>query len=154
SGFTFSYLQTPRTRSASYGFPELALRYGLMDRVEFRMYWAGQTFIQTQSRPGGLWQNVGGLNDLEVGFKWQLLPEDKERKWIPTTALITSIYTPAGGTSPLSFETVEPEINLIYGWNLTDKLTLAGSTGYLGERERIARRFFQRSDNFQLYHQS
>ena len=73
---------------------------------------------------------------MEVGFKWQFFAGDKERKWIPTTALITSIIAPTGGASTLSSETVEPYINLIYGWSLTDKLTLAGSTGYLGMRQQ------------------
>ncbi len=34
----------------------------------------------------------------------------------------------------------EPYINLIYGWSLTEKLTLAGSTGYLGMRRTAGAR--------------
>ena len=40
-------------------------------------------------------------------------------------------------TSPLfQSKTVEPYINLIYGWTATEKLTIAGSTGYTGVRQR------------------
>jgi hypothetical protein len=73
---------------------------------------------------------------MEVGFKWQLFPGDEKRQWIPTTALITSIYAPTGGTSPYSSETVEPYLNLLYDWSLTKKLSLAGSIGYLESASR------------------
>ena len=134
SGFTFNNQPASGARTTLYDLPELAMRYGITKRVEFRTFWQGQTWIQTQSRPGGPWRLGGGLSDMEVGFKWQLLTLDKEKKWIPSTALITSIYAPTGGTSVLGSHTVEPYINLIYGWGVTDKLTLGGSTGYLGMR--------------------
>jgi hypothetical protein len=127
SGWTFNGEKTSQTRADVYDFPELGIRYGLMNRVEFRT---------------------------QVGFKWQLFPGDEKRKWIPTTALITAIYAPTGGTSPYSSETVQPHVNLIYGWTLTKKLTLSGSTGYLGIREQAIPYALPRSDNFQLYHQS
>jgi len=153
SGFTFSNETTSATRTTLYDLPELAMRWGLFNRVEFRTFWQGQTWTQTQFRPGGPWRLGGGLSDMEVGFKWQLLTNDKERKWIPTTALITSIYAPTGGTSVLGSHTVEPYVNLIYGWSLTDKLTLAGSTGYLEMRQTDLGRG-RPADSFQRYHQS
>ncbi len=154
SGWTFNGEKTSGTRSYVYDFPELAMRYGLMDRVEFRMFWLGQTYAQTRSRPQGPWKSINGPSDMEVGFKWQLFPGDEERKWIPTTALITSIIAPTGGTSPYSSQTVEPYINLIYGWSLTKKLTLSGCTGDLGIREQGLAYSLRRSDNFQRYNQS
>src|SRR4029077_348219 len=142
-----------RTLIAVYDLPELSVRLGLTDRIEFRTFWLGQSYIQTQSRLGGPWRLGGGANDMEVGFKWQLFVGDKERKWIPTTALITSIYAPTGGTSILGSHTVEPYINLIYGWGLTDKLTIAGSTGYLGMRQTDLGPG-RAPDRFGRYHQS
>ncbi len=154
SGFTFDYQQGSSSRTTAYDFPELAMRLGLAKRVEFRTYWFGQTYSETQSRPGGPWKQLNGLGDMEIGFKWQLLEQNKDKKWIPTTALITSIYAPTGGTSPFSSETVDPYINLIYGWTATEKLTICGSTGYLGRREHFAPRPARRSDVFERYHQS
>jgi len=153
SGFTFNNEPTSATRTTLYDLPELAMRIGLFNRVELRTFWLGQTWTQTQFRPGGPWRLGGGLSDMEVGFKWQLLTNDKERKWIPTTALITSIYAPTGGTSVLGSHTVQPYVNLIYGWSLTDKLTLAGSTGYLEMRVTDLGRG-RPADSFQRYHQS
>ena len=46
----------------------------------------------------------------------------------------------------------EPYINLIYGWSLTEKLTLAGSTGYLGLRQQPSPGY--PADNYQRFHQS
>jgi hypothetical protein len=154
SGWTFNGEKTSQTRAYLYDFPELALRYGLTKRLEFRMFWLGQTFSQQRARRAGPWRSINGPSDMEVGFKWQLFPGDEKRKWIPTTALITSVIAPTGGTSPYSSETVEPDINLIYGWSVTKKLTLSGSTGYLGIREQAVPYSIPRSDNFQRWHQS
>jgi hypothetical protein len=154
SGWTFNGEKTSRTRDYVYDFPEMALRYGLIDRVEFRLFWLGQTFSQAQARRRGPWRSIDGPSDMEVGFKWQLFPGDEKRKWIPTTALITSVIAPTGGTSAYSSETVEPYVNLIYGWSITKKLTLSGSTGYLGIREQGVPNSIARSDDFQRWHQS
>jgi hypothetical protein len=154
SGFTFDYQQTRTTRSPAYDFPELAMRVGIAKRVEFRTFWLGQTYSQILSRSGGRPTQLNGPSDMEIGFKWQLLEGNKDALWIPTTALITSVYAPTGGTSPFSSENVDPYINLIYGWTPNEKLTIAGSTGYLERREHFAPRPSRRSDSFERYHQS
>ena len=107
SGFTFNNNPAgddPRHSYSLYDLPELAMRDGLFKRVEFRTFWQGQTWTQMQPRPGGpSGLKGGGLSDMEVGFKWQLLTEDKDRKWVPTTALITSVFAPTRGTLRLLF---------------------------------------------------
>jgi hypothetical protein len=154
SGFTFNQTTAGPTRSAVYDFPELAVRIGIMDRVEFRTFWLGQTYTQTQPRPGALWSRIAGPSDMEVGFKTQLIVGDPKRKWLPTTALITSIMAPTGGTSPYSAQTVQPYINLIYGWSATEKLSVGGSTGYLGMREQAILGPGPKADSFSRFHQS
>ncbi|MGA2704932.1 MAG: hypothetical protein ABSH35_28055 [Isosphaeraceae bacterium] len=69
SGFTFNNEPMSPARTTLYDLPELAIRYGLFNRVELRTYWLGQTWTQTQSRPGGPWRLGGGLSDMEVGFQ-------------------------------------------------------------------------------------
>jgi hypothetical protein len=153
SGFTYTYQQSGKTSNNLYDLPELAMRYGLADRVEFRMFWEGPTFATTTPvlRRGN---RLGGGSDTEVGIKWQLFAGDKDRKWIPTTALITSAIAPTGGSSPLSNGIAEPYINLIYGWSLTEKLTLAGCTGYLGQRLQPTPGSSLPANNYQRFHQS
>ena len=140
SGFTFDYQQTTSSRTTAYDFPELAMRWGVAKRVEFRTFWFGQTYAQTQSAFGRPTTQLNGPSDTEIGFKWQLIEGNKDVKWIPTTALITSIFAPVGGTSPYSSETVDPYINLIYGWTPFEKLSIGGSTGYLGRRDAFRAR--------------
>jgi hypothetical protein len=155
SGFTFDHLRTDAGRTTACDIPELAMRLGLAKRVEFRTFWFGQTWAQSQPPSGGRTTQSNGPSDMEIGFKWQLIERRKDRLWIiPTTALITSIFAPTGGTSPYSSETVDPYINLIYGWKPTEKLTLCGSIGYLGRRDHFATRRGRRSDAFERYHQS
>jgi hypothetical protein len=154
SGWTFNYKPSGKTRTELYDFPELAVRYGLTSRVEFRTFWLGETDADVQSTSRRPRRPVSGASDMEVGFKWQLFPGDKERKWIPTTALITSIFAPTGGSASISSETVEPYINLLYGWSPTDKLTITGCTGYTGLRSHGVPGLIQPADNYQRYHQS
>jgi Putative MetA-pathway of phenol degradation len=154
SGFTFNQTTAGPTRSAAYDLPELAVRIGIFDRVEFRTFWTGQTFTQSQVRPGALWSQVAGLSDMEVGFKTQLIKGDPKRLWLPTTALITSVIAPTGGTSYYSSQTVQPYINLIYGWSPTEKLSIGGSTGYLGMRQQALPSSGLKADSFSRFHQS
>jgi hypothetical protein len=135
SGFTFNSEQRGKTRTQLYDAPELAVRCGIWNRLELRTFWLGDDDSESESRRAGRSRHLIGPADMEAGFKWQLLTGDKERRWIPTTALITSVIAPTGGVSPFGSHTVEPYINLLYGWSVTDKLTLTGSTGYLGMRQ-------------------
>jgi hypothetical protein len=155
SGFTFNSERTSRTQAAVYDFPEIAMRIGVANRVEFRTFWFGQTYSQTWYRSERRPTQSNGPSDTEIGFKWQLIVGDKDRKWLPTTALITSIFAPTGGgSSPYSSENVEPYVNLIYGWNLTEKFTLSGSTGYTGVRLRGVPGSSVRADSYERYSQS
>jgi hypothetical protein len=154
SGFTYNYERSSVSHASLYDAPELAIRYGLYDRVEFRTFWLGPTTVEGEPAVRRSARINGGLGNMEVGFKWQLLPNDTERKWRPTTALITSIEAPTGGNSLIASDTVEPYINLIYGWNLSNKLTFGGSTGYLGIRQQPTPGTGGHAHNFQRWHQS
>jgi hypothetical protein len=151
SGYTFTHNLTSTTRTQTHALPELAVRAGLTDRVEFRTFWQGQTESRETDRLREFTRDIDGPNDMEIGFKTQLIPEDKQHPWRPTTALITSIMAPTGGASPYSSRTVQPNLNLLYGWTLSPDLTLAGSTGYLGLRKPGSGR---PADSFERFHQS
>jgi hypothetical protein len=136
SGYTFTHDLSDSTRIKTHDLPELAMRAGLTDRLEFRTYWLGQTESREISRIDGTTRIVSGPNDMEIGFKTQLITPDSDRRWLPTTALITSVYAPTGGDSPHSSGTVDPYVNLLYGWSLTESLRLVGSLGYQSMRDR------------------
>jgi hypothetical protein len=136
SGYTFTHDLTDSTRIRTHDLPELAMRAGITDRVEFRTFWLGQTESREISRIDGTTRIVSGPSDMEIGFKTQLITSDRDRRWLPVTALITSVYAPTGGDSPFSSGTVDPYVNLLYGWSLTESLRLAGSVGYQSMRDR------------------
>lgn len=151
SGYTFTHDLTATTRRNAHNFPELSVRVGLSERVELRTYWLGPTYSRSQGRIDGTTSNRNGVSDMEVGFKIQLLRGEKERPWLPTTALITSVIAPTGGSSPYSGQSVQPNVNLLYGWSVTDALTIAGSTGYLGIRQQNPA---APTDSFERFNQS
>ena len=72
SGFTYNRQQSPTATNNLYDLPEIAMRYGLMDRVEFRMFWEGPTFASSPSSGRPRANRLGGTSDTEIGFKWQL----------------------------------------------------------------------------------
>ena len=51
----------PRPMHNLYDFPELAMRYGLIDRVEFRIFWLGPTYAQGQPVHASRGRINGGL---------------------------------------------------------------------------------------------
>ena len=136
SGYTFAHDLTATTERNTQNFPELATRYGLTRWLEFRTFWTGATYSRTISRTGKPTVNQNGFSDTEFGFKSQLLVGDKDRIWRPTTALITSVIAPTGGNSPFGSQQVSAYASLIYGWNLTERFSIAGSSAYLGVRLR------------------
>ena len=151
SGYTYTHDLTSTTRTDQHNFPELSVRIGLAERLEFRTFWLGQNYSLARDRPRGSANALNGPSDMEIGFKSQLIRPDSGRKWLPTTALITSVMAPVGGSSPYSSETLNPYVNLLYGWSLGDRLTLAGSTGYLAMRTQDPDR---PADSFGRFNQS
>ncbi len=155
SGFSFTHDRTSTSSTGAYVYPELAVRVGIARRVEFRTYWLGETdMFSRPNRPGAPTQITRGASDMEVGFKTQLLFGDDEKRWRPTTALITSVIAPTGGNSPFGSQSVSPFVALLYGWSLTKHLTLAGGTGEVSSRRRILGGPNPHSDNFEQFFQS
>jgi hypothetical protein len=154
SGFTYNATRAGAVHTSLYDYPELAVRIGIAKRVEFRTFWLGETDTWSDARRLGRRPTVGGFSDMEFGFKWQLMTGDSKRKWLPSTALITSAIAPTAGHSALSSQQPEPYINLIYNWSLTEKLSLCCSTGYLGVRQEPPDGSRGMADSFSRFHQS
>ena len=151
SGYNFEHDLTDTTRTNGQDFPELATRYGLTDRLEFRTYWTGQVYHRTVDRRTGLAQTRNGSSDMEIGFKTQLWLQGEQSRFVPTTALITSVQTPVGGSSPNSSVVVQPYLDLLYGWEIGESWRLAASTGLQAMRDRQEGRA---ADSYEQYHQS
>lgn len=106
----------PAVRTHSIGEP--LLRAGVLaDWLELRIGW---NYAAEDS--GG--DRVDGAEDLYLGFKIGLTPQDG---WLPETAIIPQMTVPTGADG-FSGERTLPGVNLIYGWEINDRLSTAGST--------------------------
>jgi hypothetical protein len=126
AGYTYFYKDQNEEIEQSHTAPELLLRVGLTQDVEFRVRW------------NYVWQEVAvpnvdekeyfdGAEDLRWGFKLALTDQ---AGLIPESALKLESTAPTGG-SDWSTEHVEFGLVYIYGWKLADRWNLTGSSGVL-----------------------
>lgn len=122
SGYSYFYKDNAAETESSHTFPEAMLRIGLSEDIEFRVRW------------NYVWQTIedepdeSGSEDLRLSLKWQI-SRPEERGWMPTSALETRISAPTGGDI-FTTEQVEVSLDYIYQWQFTERMTLAGSTGF------------------------
>lgn len=121
-GYTFVYDSTGgvSTRTQSWGEP--LLRYGfLADWLEFRiaLFPVLQRTVQNGRR-----SHTSGTEDLYLGLKLGLTPQ---AGIAPEMALIPQMFVPTGSTAFTNDE-VLPGVNWIYGWEINDWLSTAGSS--------------------------
>jgi hypothetical protein len=119
-GYTYTYDHDGTAQKLAHSYPEILLRYGVLaDWLEFRI---AANFAAEKS--GGL--TISGSEDLYLGFKIGLTPQ---HEWLPETALIPQMTVPSG-SDDFSNNEVLPGVNLVYSWDLTDRLSTAGSTQF------------------------
>jgi len=105
----------------SHSYPELLARVGLFaEWFELRV---GQNFGTAITTGGGPRTRVNGASDLYLGTKLALT---EQQGHLPESALILQMTVPTGSTA-FSSGKVLPGVSYLYGWDLTDKVSLAGS---------------------------
>jgi Putative MetA-pathway of phenol degradation len=118
SGSTYSRDDEPGTKTRQFSIGEPILRYGIFrDWLELRVG-AGYQDIEVND------VDRSGIEDMLVGFKIGLTPQDDFR---PEMALIAQSSVPTGASSVSQDEWL-PELKLIYGWEINDRLATRGST--------------------------
>lgn len=129
-GYTFSYDRESHRRVINHTMPEIALRTGLTDWLEFRTKWNGYSYSEVldrvTTRAGRRVSDTNhddGGTDLNLGFK---LPVLKQKDWMPNLSVIPSLYVPVGSDSK-SANNVVPELKFPWNYALTDKFTIYGS---------------------------
>ncbi|MDG1897197.1 MAG: transporter [Fuerstiella sp.] len=104
----------------SHSFPESLLRYGIMqDWLELRVAWT-DNLQETNGR------QVSGTDDLYLGFKIGLTPQ---QGILPEMALIPQMTIPTGAARFTASDAM-PGANWIYGWEINDFVSTAGSTQF------------------------
>lgn len=129
-GYTYTWNRSPDARSLDHTFPEFLLRVGLLQHTELRIGWEGlslteETFhgVTPVGRPRTFHNHDDGATDLSFGIKQHLLERDG---LVPDFSVIAALSMPTGGPTKSSGD-VDPEIKLLWGYPLTEKLTLSGN---------------------------
>lgn len=97
----------------THSFPETLLRIGLVEDWELRLGWGGYAFAEN---------NEDIANDLSVGIKWVLTPQDG---WHPRLALLVEMTVPTGHGDT----DVDPTVKLLWSYDLDEKNSLSGNLG-------------------------
>jgi hypothetical protein len=122
-GYSFAYDRLDGARATQHVLPDLLVRYGLMERLELRVGWPGLVWtrydgpLADQSRDETLGPTVGFMVDL-----WP------PRGWLPQTAVLASVPITLQG-NPFTMESLQPLSQVLYCWDLSDRVTLGGTTG-------------------------
>lgn len=113
TGYTFT--KSSDTESHSWGEP--MIRYGVLANwIELRMAVAPVTERSTSTR--------SGIEDLYLGVKLALTQQDG---LLPGVAVVPQMTVPTG-SAKFSADRVLPGVNLLYGWDLSDALSMDAST--------------------------
>ena len=120
SGYSYFYKDNDEEIEGSHTAPEMLLRLGLTEDVEFRLrYSYGWTFIKEE-------EDLQGSQDLIWSFKFGMT---EQSGLIPESALELRFTAPTGGTE-FSTGRVDHGVDYIYGWEINECTEFYGSTGY------------------------
>lgn len=121
-GYTYTYDEEAGDDVRSHSYPEPLLRVGVLaEWLEFRIGW---NIGDQVSRQGAAVVSETGSEDLYLGFKIAMTPQEGI---LPETALIPQMTVPTG-SSAFGAGDVLPGVNWIYGWEINDCISIAGST--------------------------
>ncbi len=152
AGYTFTFDREGADRTRDHAAPELLLRIGLVENLELRIGWEGYSWTESQfeveTRPGRRatreeWTQ--GAHDLSLGFKHKLIEQEG---WIPHFGILGAITVPSG-SSGFSSGDVDPELVLLWAYDVTDSLAIAGNVGLAVPTENGSR-FFQTSASLSI----
>ena len=136
-------------------FPSSPCASGWRNGLSFARSGSGKPTRKPGTARGNDRRARNGPSDMEIGFKWQLIVGDKERKLIPTTALITSIFAPTGGgSSPYSSENVEPYLEPDLRLEPDREALADWLHGLYGRPTARGSRLGIPTDSYERYHQS
>ncbi len=124
SGYQFTHNREGSRLTNSHGAPQLSLRLGLADWLEWRTLWGGVITNDEHTRANRRDYSTTS-DDLQTGVK---LRTSKANGWVPESALIAILYLPTG-YGDLSKDRVAPALDYIYTWSITEIWSFTGSTG-------------------------
>lgn len=145
AGYTFTYDREGDDRLRTHTAPEMLWRIGLFENFELRINWPGYTFAElhteTESRRGrpierDTWSQ--GSEDMSIGFKYKFLEQDG---LVPHFGVIGELAVPSGSAG-FSSGDVEPAVKLLWAYDVTEWLSVAGNVNFAVPSE-AGEHFFQ-----------
>jgi len=123
-GYTYEFNRTAAGPEHAHSAPEALLRWGVLyDWLELRAAW---NYAESVTSAGGVRNSARGAEDLYLGTKIGLTPQ--EGIW-PESAVILQTFVPTGSAA-FQTKSVLPGVNWLYGWDLTENISTAGSTQF------------------------
>ena len=121
-GYTFTMDHEPGERVRSHSAGEPLIRWGVgADWLELRL---ALFPVSQRTNDGNGWRSVGGTEDLYIGSKIALTPQECH---LPETALILQATVPTGSNGFTNDDTL-PGANFIYSWEVNENVAVAGNT--------------------------
>jgi hypothetical protein len=122
-GVTYAEDDEDGQKTQGYSYPETLFRVGTsVDWLELRLGW---TYFQERASDISSVTNFNGSDDLYLGLKIGLTPQEG---LLPEMAIVPQMSVPLG--SEFSAGEVLPGLNWLYGWEINDWLSTAGSTQF------------------------
>jgi len=122
TGYTYTYDSEGGKTTKLHSFPETLFRIGLLAQwFELRI---APNYVEQTTRGANPSEFLTGATDLYLGIKLGLTPQEG---MLPEMALIPQMFVPTG-SSDLTAGEVLPGVNWIYAWDITQRLSIAGST--------------------------
>ena len=122
SGYTFGQDDEAGARTRSHSIGELLFRYGVYaDWLELRL---GVSPVAESVRDIGGSASGSGVQDLYLGTKLALTPQAGV---LPEMAVVPQMTVPTGSDG-FGADATLPGVNWLYGWDVNEFLSTAGST--------------------------
>jgi hypothetical protein len=125
SGYTYTRNPEGKPSLNEHDLPELLLRYGIAERLELRAEWEGVVWTRSD-RNATTPDNETGLTGATFGVKYAITKQDV---WRPETSIIVGVEAPVESPNQGTGQ-AGAVVDYLYQWELTERLTLAGSTNH------------------------
>lgn len=124
SGYTFTYNRGDGATTRDHVLPELLLRACLAQDLELRLGWEGYNWTHIGEGGGSFEEN--GVTDASIGLKVHLL---EQSGWRPDLGVLAEASIPLGDGAK-SAEQVDGALKLLWAYDLTDRLAVAGNLNF------------------------
>ncbi|NQT12846.1 MAG: transporter [Planctomycetes bacterium] len=122
-GYALVLDQADGVRVTQHAFGDLLVRFGLTDRLEIRFGWPG--YVTTDFDGTGVGGSSSDTLEPNVGFMLDLWPQ---QGILPQTAVLAAVPLTLEG-NPFALESIQPLSQLLYRWQLSDRIAWGGTTG-------------------------